>query len=280
MEKIFKKLLYLVILMVSIICLFACNKNPLQEAKTYIVSGLKTEVVEDLNFVTEYLGVTIEYKSANPNIISNDGKVIRGVKDEMVTIVVIFDYQGEIDTYEYLAVVRAMEKVDPQEKINLAKTYVASLIPTTVFEDLEFIYDYQGVAITYSSNNKNVLSDSGIVNKQVVDTEVVLTINFNYMDTTDAYIVYLVVSAREKELEDYINDIKEDVIETLGITNNVVTKDLSLKTSSLYDSIITWTTSNENLISLNGFLFTNTYNLNFSKNSIFLPLAASIIIIS
>lgn len=247
-----KKLILVIILFCVSLGVIGCNNSPLDEAKAYVINGLKTEVTSDLFFITEYKGVTITYNSSNPNVITNEGLVTRQANDEIVNIEILFTYQDIVYTYNYMAIVRALEKKDPQEVINEAKNYVSSLIPTDVLDDLEFVNEYLGVTITYSSNKTDVLSNTGQVVKQTTDVEVILTINFEYLGTTDSYIIYITVCAKEKELEDFLDDIKRDVEAKLGIVNNVVTKDLMLTTSSLYSSTIKWTSSNEAIISLNG----------------------------
>lgn len=273
MKKILEKILCLLIVALGIV-IVGCNSNPLSEAKTFIINNLNTEVTEDLDFITEYNNVLISYSSSNTSIIGNDGKVTRTDSDVLVNVLITFEYNGETDTYKYIALVRALEKENPQEKINEAKKYISDLIPTTVYDDLDFIYEYLGVKITYSSNKTNVLTNTGQIIKQTIDTDVTLTISFEYLNTFDTYIVYLVVSAKELEKEDYLNLIEEDVINSLNITNNVVTNDLTLKTTSLYDSLISWASSNESIIALdgkvandiNGEKVTLTFKINYQGN--------------
>ena len=274
MKKLLSKILCLLIISFTLFIIIGCDSNPLSEAKSYVIKNLNTEVTSDLYFVTEYKGVNITYSSKNKSIIADDGQVTRGDVDQLVDILITFNYNGEIDTYTYTAVVRATEKEDPQVKINEVKKYISSLIPTTVVDDLEFIYEYSGVNISYSSNKTNVLTNTGQTIKQTVDTDVVLTINFTYMNVSDSYVVYLVVVSKDLEKEDYINLIEEDVLNSLNITNNVVTGDLTFKTNSLYDSIISWQSSNENIISsdgkvakdVNGEKVTLTFKINYQGN--------------
>lgn len=276
----FKKFLSLVILLFCFILLLGCNTTLLDEAKNHIVNGLETEVVNDLSFIKEYQGVKITYTSSDTSVITNEGVVSRKDKDQIVYIDVVFEYQGEKDSYKHIAIVRAKdhEKEKPEDILARAKNYISTLIPTDVYEDLEFVYEYLGVKISYSSSNTNVLTNTGIVTKQTTEVDLVLTINFEYVDGEDvykdSYIVYITVQPKEKVVEDYVDDIKRDVESSLNIINNVVTGNLELKTTSLYSSEIKWTSSDESLISLKGVVAKNidsqkvklTYTITYQGN--------------
>lgn len=288
-----KKLLLVFVFMLCLFGLIGCMNSPINDAKSYVVKNIKTEVTEDLFFITEYKGVSITYSSSNVFILANDGSVNLPLNDELVNLTITFEYNGESDTVIVPLIVRKgndnneennnnennnnennnnnnennnnennnnnneNNNNDAQTKINEAKNYISTLIPTDVYADLEFKTEYSGVNISYSSSNTAILTNTGQVTKDVIDKDVVLTINFEYQGVTDKYIVYITVKAREKDVEDYVDDIKRDIEATLAITNNVVTKNLTLKTTSLYSSTVKWTSSDENLISTQGVVANN-----------------------
>ena len=117
--NLFKKLFALVFIFMSF-ALVACSEkekedesNVFEEVASELLKDVdKTKVTENLELVKELNGVTIEWKSDNEAVISNEGVVTRGEDEEVVTLTVTLKKGEETQQFDILIIVPAKEKED------------------------------------------------------------------------------------------------------------------------------------------------------------------------
>ena len=117
--KLFKKLFALVFVLMSF-ALVACGEkekedesNVFEEVASELLKDVdKTKVTENLELVKELNGVTIEWKSDNEAVISNEGVVTRGETDEMVTLTITLTKGDDSEEFTISLIVPAKEKED------------------------------------------------------------------------------------------------------------------------------------------------------------------------
>ena len=128
-----------------------------------------------------------------------------------------------------------------------------------VTEDIYIPDLYKGATITIESSNPSIVNIDGTVNRTAEDELVNLTLTFEYNGKTYEKVLQVVVPAQEEELTDgeisveqQISNIKNDLKNVLDLANDYINEDIEFKTTSLYDSVIVWSTSDASIISLDG----------------------------
>ena len=149
-------------------------------------------------------------------------------------------------------------KVNPDDEKKAAlkevKSEVISEIPLELKEgdSLSFTTSKKGVTITYKSSNEAVITNTGIVYFPTSDVFVTLELEFvitlstgEYKETSSTIIV---VRSCKSEEEKFL-DIKDDIIKSIP---KVVKENITFKDTSLYNSHISYSTSNEEVLSSKG----------------------------
>ncbi|MCL2521878.1 MAG: C39 family peptidase [Erysipelotrichales bacterium] len=76
---------------------------------------------------------------------------------------------------------KSIEEIN--QRIDEAQAVVTEIIGRQVTENLNFINEYNGVSITYDSDNELALSNTGQVFRQASNSVVILRVNFEFMET-------------------------------------------------------------------------------------------------
>lgn len=96
-----------------------------------------------------------------------------------------------------------------KEKVDAAKSAV--VIPNQTNKDINLPTELQGVQITWSSNNPDVLSNTGIINPQDENVEVTLTATFKLGNITETKTYKVTVLSKPVEGNKIINAINSSV---------------------------------------------------------------------
>ena len=123
-------------------------------------------VTEDLNFVDEVNGVKVSYISSNPEVISNDGIVVRQKEEQTVKVGVRFEYNGSTGYKEYDFTVAAKEYDTLNSVKNFAEgqeVYVKGIVAFVVYGTTKnvpvgfYLYDNTDAIYVYSSDFSKVV---------------------------------------------------------------------------------------------------------------------------
>lgn len=122
-----------------------------------------------------------------------------------------------------------------------AVLYDLSLVETTIL----------GVSVSWESTNLNVISTNGNVTRPGVDTSVTLTATLTKGDASDTKIFeVLVIGTAESDLENAVNALK--IIFATGEKSDQVRSNLTLVEELDGDILVSWTSSNEDVIDSQG----------------------------
>lgn len=172
------------VLLVFLLTLTGCgpsNKTILNETFETII--IPEVVTQDLDLKSEYTygGKTIsaKWESSDEDILTNLGKVTKANRDQEVTLTLTLTLGGETLIKQLDLTVPAITR---EERVEYASTQVS--LPKETKDDLDLINDFQGVTITWKSNNTRVISNKGKVSFVDEETEVVLTATFSVFLTS------------------------------------------------------------------------------------------------
>ena len=140
-------------------------------------------------------------------------------------------------------------------KLKAVRSEVLSSLPVELKEgdpELILLRESDGVSVYYESNHPEVINNNGGVVYPLSDTFVEIKVTFtiklsNKVYTEDASTTIVVRKAKSDN--DKYQEIKQDIIRNIP---SVVKGDVELKTSSLYGALITYKSSNEEILSNNG----------------------------
>ena len=172
-------------------------------------------VVNNIEFPSLVDGVEITYQSANPNVISNNGVVTRGIDDETVRLIITLEYEGIIITKNEDIIVRK----DPTLFINqVFDNLFIDIDLENVISDLEFPTNIEGVLLSYSSSNKEVITDNGKVTRGNEDIEVSIDISLTYENITINKEIFITVTKTVSyPIIDAINANQNNVVTVEGV---------------------------------------------------------------
>jgi len=233
------------------------------KASDIVTYYLKEELLTDesLDFITkdlkelpkEYEGAAITWESANPDVISDDGKVILPQidgDDAEVTLTATVTVNGISSTTEFHLVVPA--PLSDIAKVRLAMddmgyerltTEEVNKITKNLTLPKKGLYDAN---ITWSSSNADVIADDGTVTRTDEDTFVQLTATFEINGASDekVYSFNVLISeiaAAQQDADLIFEQMPEAVSENF----------LLPQTGAKHGSSITWESDGE-LITING----------------------------
>ena len=166
---------------------------------------------------------TYEFISSDESIITNDGVVTRQLEIVNVTIIVrVFKNEFFLQD-SFVCTVLPIEKPDEYHDLRVALDDIINYISSTydlnnITTNIEFIELDNKYTYEYKSSNENVVSNTGIVYRQSVDTEVIITIKIIFNDYS---------------LQDSIEVIVKASIISDGYTYDVENTKSKLKVSEL-----------------------------------------------
>ena len=145
------------------------------------------KVTEDLDFVNNVDGVKITYESSKPEVISNEGVVVRQREDQVVEVAVKFELNGAATLKVYEFVVLAKEYDSLKEVKGFAEgqeVYVNGVVAFVVYGTTKnipvgfYLYDNTDAIYVYSYDFAKVVE---------AGDEVVITGNYTkYIDEASA----------------------------------------------------------------------------------------------
>ena len=206
-------------------------------------------------------GSAISWNSSDVSVVSNTGVVTRpswgGDRTKYITLIATITKGAISETKEFIARVYSLDPTDA-ELVALSKRDLnIPLSFQAINDDVTFPYDSHdnGVALSWESNNTNVLSNTGIVTRPTFlegDTKVLLTVTFTsnyYLGASDTKSFEVTVIALPITDSEAVQLAKADL--TLGDTSSV-TENLTLPTSGLNETTITYSSNNTNILSNTG----------------------------
>ena len=266
-----KKIILIFIAIIFSFVLVSCNKEDLEkqeddkkiatvkEVKNKVSSALPMEIKEDsapLEFTPSVDGVTITYKSNNEKVISNDGTVSFPASDTFVTIDISFSITlstGEYKEDASLLIVVRKGKTD-SEKFEEIKKDVLSKIPSEVKGNIDFITSsLYGSIISYSTSKEEILSKDGVAKADVIGSSVTIFVSILLNGTLyEPFEVDVVVKTKEIDSasEQKLTEIEMEVIDAIEF--GIIKEDIDLLKNSVYDSVIRYESSNEEVLSSDG----------------------------
>jgi uncharacterized protein YdeI (BOF family) len=272
----FKSVLTLVVILLSALVLIACadeedNKALIETAVASLELPFATgdsamNVTADLVLPTTAVGdITISWSSSHPAVISAAGVVTRpayGSDDVSVTLTATLTLGGETGEKQFTVVVKAMAQTDAEAvaaaKAALAIVFATSDTATSVTTDLTLPTTQGTTAVAWSSNNTDVISNTGVVTRPAAGSEdavVVLTATITKGSASDTKEFTVTVKAHPVILTD--QDEVDEALAVLSITlhagdtMSTVTGNITLPATSNGLDIV-WTSTNTTVISNDG----------------------------
>ncbi len=216
-------------------------------------------VTQDIYLPTYFSEVLIEWKSDNPDILSDTGKVY-SVTSEKIVILTAKLTHNKTSLEKYYGIIVRPNNNNQTDEVAIEKIQEAylSLFPDTdlndVTEDLDFPTYLLGVTIVWQSNYPEVISNSGIVFDVANDTNVTISAKMSYNQTVQNKLFSLVVKPRTTiplNPQDKVNEVADGLLNGIDLLN--LDSDLVLPTSISGVTII-WSTSDEEVISSTGII--------------------------
>ncbi|KQS20060.1 hypothetical protein ASF99_09250 [Exiguobacterium sp. Leaf187] len=188
-------------------------------------------------------GIEVSLSSDKTNVLSNDGIVIPGIKDELVSLKITAKKGSSTlqKTFSNLVVPQAGLSVR-----DLLESYLKNLtIPTKLTENL-VIQPPTGVKLSLSSDDPGVLSSSGVIVRGDTTKNIVVTVQVEKDGVTaeKSFPEIEVPWTLEAELNQAVKDLSLSSLTDLKLPLNLPTEVNKLP--------ITWTSSNTNAITNTG----------------------------
>lgn len=208
-----KKFIAFIMVLALSFMLFGCDKsNSDIEAIEKVYESLfkdvdRQNVTSDLNFPSSVDEVYIVYLSSDDSVISTTGKVTRGMEDQVIVITINLSKNDQNIEKRVSFVVKKIEHSDTDDKTYIEQVYqklFENIDKNNITSDLSFVNSFDGVTIKYSSSNESVISSTGKVTRQAVDTKVTIDIELTYNNTKLEKIVEFTV----KKVDEIIPDTK------------------------------------------------------------------------
>lgn len=236
------------------------NKEEILKAvKNEIMSSLPLEITEDselLSFTLSSRGVEITYKSNNEEVLSSNGVVHFPKTDTIVTLDVTFSIISNgvemVDNGSTIIIVRS-GKTD-ETKFNEIKEDIIKSIPSVVRGNINLkTTSLYSSSIRYESSNQLVLSNEGIAGIDLYKEDVSIDVYVKIGEKEFLpFTINIIVSTREVDdsIEQKLAEIEMEVLDSIEF--GIVKEDITLLTSSLYNSTIRYESSDETILSSAG----------------------------
>lgn len=258
-----KKLMFFV-MMVLTLTLAACGANEEVIAElentadgiTLFESGLTV----DITLPDTLDGASLTWESANPDVLSNAGVVTRpsyGEDDETFDIVLILTKDDETVERTYSVTVLAESEIPTEvllEQLEEASQTI-TLFDSPLNNDVVLPDTLEEITITWSSSNKAVFSDTGVINRPFVGRDdTVLTLTGTFVKENVPYEATYEVTVEAYSEEEALTVI-DSVLSSLSF-DDVVTTQLELP-DSLSGVALTYNSLNDTVLTDNGAIFRN-----------------------
>lgn len=199
--------------------------------------NLPNEISEDIDLPNEYTykskKVTAVWESSNPEILSPDGKVFKNLTNEKIELTLTLSINEKKQSKNFEITILSMNEL---ERIAFVTEKIEIIAQTKSNISLPTFMD--GVFITWTSLNPQVISNIGSVGEVEKQTEVTLTAKFSYKTVTQTknYSITVLPLSTEEKLNKVLSDIK--------IPKGILYSDLNLPTQLAYGVSAIWESSN------------------------------------
>ena len=208
-------------------------------------------------------GYKVEWKSSDDTIISDDGLTVNkkpyGQNVTLTGSVVLNGYKIEKNpsfTKAYTAYVPPLDGVTDAERANA----IADQINVTdenenfITKSLKnVVTEFDGCTITWTSTNEDVITTSGVVTRPETDNETVtLTATVDCNGETAERVFNFTVISTDNLLSEAMAELDYD--DLTSEDNTKLKTDLTLPKSGAYGVSIDWATSNDSLITEDGYV--------------------------
>lgn len=243
-----KKVVFIMFLL--LVALVGCNNqnspdNVLKKASDLVtLPSTTTENLELPSTVNVYNQiVSITWESSNQAVITNDGVVQQMLTNQAVTLEATFSYENKTTTKRFNIDIPAFTQ---EELLQYLLNTLA--IPTTVESDLTLPTNIKlgndEININWSSSNQDILTNTGVINKQLSNKNVSLTASFSYLNQTLTHTFNLTISGMTP---------LERINYVAGQINIPTSTKTNINLPTLIERVgIAWESSNPSIISKNG----------------------------
>ena len=233
-----KKIIKILIIFVLGFVLVGCDDYSPSYYIDQVTSKIGQEISENDYLLTSIDNKKVSYISSHPEIISEDGVITAPSKDTEVTLTVIV----EIDGVKYSQDITVLVKGNNQGKSDLSSDIEKGL---TDFTNLFNKYNKENYTEENYKELQKIFEKGQEEIKNVKDKSQIEQI-------LDNYVLYFDEIEQKKNILDILFEIEDDLESVLILSGQTITSDITLKTSSLYNSTIIWKSSNENVLSSTG----------------------------
>ena len=229
------KIITLLILLVSVFMLSSCKSKKIEQTKNEIQGILDTielpnSVKDSISLPSELNGYQITWSSNNENIISPDGVVNPSTEDVQVILLATISKEGISLSKEFSVLVNGN---DPAKIIEEAFSNI--VLPTTTNTNIELPNQINNLNITWSTSDKNVISNRGVVKQGAEDIDVILkaTINFNGVTKSKEFKVTVVANPAYQEIDNLLSGlvIPSETYENINLPTTYNGLNITWKTS-------------------------------------------------
>jgi len=179
-----KKLLLVLLISSSLMVLSGCQDPVIEE--TPIIETVKANLeidseLEDITLPTEIDGVTISWQSSKPNLVTSAGVIIKPEVDVSTSLTATLSFEDRVMTKVFSVIVLGEVSVDYNKVLTALNSI--SFDEYEVIDDIALIDSVDGITVTWSSNDDEVISLTGVVTRplaDVGDAEVTMTASLSY----------------------------------------------------------------------------------------------------
>ncbi len=270
-------MLSIVLLLVATFALVACTPGETDQelldaaAETigvvYGSGDSSSSVTSDITLPTTVGGYDISWTSSNTDVIANDGSVVaRPETDTEVTLTASITLNEATATASFTVTVIADDTVDPQDVLDAITLTGDDVTPPSgtvqyyiATGDITLPTSDQGLTISWSSGNTDVIANDGTVTRPLKDDGDIIVILTATVETVTAQFAVQV-----PELAEYTDDQKLDAAYTAlqlsGVDAGVVTASLTLpETVGTQNVTVTWSSSDTDHLANDGTISRPTF---------------------
>ena len=240
-----KKVIKVLIIFVLGFLLIGCNNNSPKKYLDQVVSTFSQEQLGDKLLITSIDNKKISYISNHPEIISEDGVITAPCDDTKVILTVIIEIDGVKYSQDVEVLVKGSGEAKPATDLtatiekglndftNLFKTYDKDSYTEDNYKKLQELFERGQEEI------RNI--------KDISQVELII----------DDYTLYFDEVEQKKNILDILFEIEDDLDSILILSGQTISSNITLKTKSLYNSIIIWKSSNPDILSTTGVVASN-----------------------
>lgn len=191
-----------------------------------------SEVIsEDILLPTNVLGYKVTWDSSNVDVISKDGKVVQGPSDVIVNLRATIKVDG-IELFKTFNVL--VKKIDP---VTLVDEVLDSIsIPTEVSSNIDLPNLINGLAINWSTSDKQIITNQGIVTQYEENMEVTLKASVSYSGIykNKSFVVTVLANPTYKLINEALKNINipSETYDNIVLPNEVSGINITWKSTS------------------------------------------------